>query len=200
MEWNWQEILEFWFGELNDHDDYPLEKSKLWFRKDDSMDEHIRDRFSASMDRVATYPLETFLSEPRRALAAILLFDQFTRNSFRDTPDAYDYDRDALEITRKGIDATVDQSLRLIERAFFYMPLMHAEIKSVQKLSLRKYKDIVAEATPRFKPHAENFYKYAEMHADIVLRFGRFPHRNGILGRKSSDEEEAFLRLPGSSF
>lgn len=130
----------------------------------------------------------------------ILLTDQFPRSIYRDSPRAFAYDAKALAWSLDGVQERVDLKLRSIERVFFYLPLEHAESLQYQEQSVKHFRELLDEVGPDLKPIFQSYLDYAVRHRDIIARFGRFPHRNKILGRKSTPEELAFLALPGSSF
>ena len=133
-------------------------------------------------------------------LALIVLTDQFPRNMYRDTPAAFAFDALARRWCHEGIEAEADRALRPIERVFFYLPLEHSESLADQDLSLSVFRELALEAAPAMRESFDNFASYAVRHHAVIARFGRFPHRNAILGRASTPEEAAFLLTPGSSF
>lgn len=195
-----QAVLDYWFGELTDDHD-PGTRGSIWWRKDPAVDAEIRERFGADFDRAVAGELDGWASEPRTCLALVILLDQFSRNLFRDDPRAWANDPKAQAITEAAIDRGLDRALAVVERQFLYMPLMHAE--DVERV--RRHCDLadacVAEV-PEERKHAafEGWIKAARQHLAIVERFGRYPHRNAVLGRTSTNEELAFLKEPGSSF
>jgi len=136
----------------------------------------------------------------RGRLAHVLVLDQLSRNMHRDTPDMYRLDDEAQDLVLEGIERGADRALLPLESWFFYMPLMHAESVALQRMCVRLFARLRAEARPADAGMFEDTLDYARQHAVIVERFGRFPHRNQILGRESTEEERAFLEQPGSSF
>jgi uncharacterized protein (DUF924 family) len=174
------DVLGFWFGQ-------PPER---WFRKDPVFDQEIRARFTALHGELGLGEHDDWLATPRGRLAAIIVLDQFSRNMFRDTPGMFDSDARALAIALEGLARGDDRALGDAERQFFYMPLMHAEDLACQDRCV----ELFAAAGNA------NALRFAELHRDIVRRFGRFPHRNALLGRSSTPEEVEFLTQPGSSF
>ena len=130
----------------------------------------------------------------------IILGDQFSRNMYRDTPNAFAADTIAVNLTLEGIETGVDRQLRMVERVFFCMPCMHSESREIQKRSIEVFSDLVDEASDEDRSIYHGNLKFARQHQDIIEKFGRFPHRNEILGRESTAEEQAFLKTPGSSF
>ena len=141
-------------------------------------------------------------AHPGGILALIVLLDQFSRNIYRDTPRAFSQDALALKTALKGMERGHDETLHPIERTFYYMPLMHSEDIGIQKISLDIYArlEMSCSGPPELREVLRNSREYAEKHAEIVARFGRYPHRNEILGRESTEEEIKFLEEPGSSF
>lgn len=176
-----EEVLKFWFEELG---------REAWFQKSDATDELIRSRFLKLHERIAGESAEAALTSPRRALATIILLDQFPRNMFRGTARAFATDNKALEVARGAVERGLDKVLDKDGRAFMYLPFEHSEDLGDQE-----------RAVELFTPLGDDEYtRYAIAHRDIIARFGRFPHRNAILGRPSTPEEEEFLKQPGSSF
>ena len=183
-----RDILDFWFGPP------PHAARAEWFRKDPAFDAMIVARFGAAIEAAVSGAFRDWRSEPRAALALVLLLDQFARNAFRDTPRAFAGDGEALATTIDIVDAGLDRALDTYERWFLYMPLEHAEDPAMQQRSIALFARL-AHDTGDPAP-----LEWAEKHAAIVRRFGRYPHRNSILGRASTPEEIAFLQEPGSRF
>lgn len=195
-------ILNFLFGNLKEGDVPPEELSRMWWAKDEKTDEYIRTNFESDIADAKEGRLHEWEKTPRGTLALIVLLDQFLRNMYRDTPGAFSRDRQALEIAVSGIEKGFDKELHPIERVFFYMPLMHSEDIDMQKRSIALYSALErgftspAELAEMLSTNSE----YARRHYAIIERFGRYPHRNKILGRESTPEEVEFLKQPGSSF
>jgi uncharacterized protein (DUF924 family) len=179
-------ILDFWFGPL------PHQAREIWFRKDAAFDEAIRARFGMAVEAAlaGSRPADT----PRAALASVVLLDQFTRNIFRDTPRAFAGDVHALAVAEAAVTAGFDHELDGHERSFLYLPFEHSEDPAMQERSLALFGELARE-TGLTAP-----LEWAEKHAAVIRRFGRYPHRNAILGRVSTAEEMAFLAEPGSRF
>jgi uncharacterized protein (DUF924 family) len=178
-----REVLAFWFGPAD-------ERRPEWFRKDDAFDAQIRERFGAQVEQALAGALREWADSTDGALARVLLLDQFTRNIFRGKPRAFAGDALALEAARAIVVHGHDMQLSPLRRVFVYLPYEHAEDRAVQHESLRLFE---ALGDP-------DFLDYARRHAALVERFGRFPHRNAILGRASTPEEIEFLKQPGSGF
>lgn len=192
--------LSFWFGDLSADDAVPPERSRLWFGGLKETDELLRTEFSEDVSRAAGGEYDTWTATPRGTLALILLLDQFPRNIFRKTARAFATDKQALAICLAGIESEFDRQLAIFERAFFYLPMEHSEDLEMQKLSVAAFENLVTESSPAQRSMAESYHDYAVRHHVIIERFGRFPHRNDILGRVSTVEEIEFLKQPGSSF
>lgn len=169
------DVLGFWFEVL---------KEKDWFRGSDKVDQICRERFGETYAELKEHPPAPDSADARTLLAAVLVLDQFPRNMFRKTSDAYATDANALTLARYAVASGKDQALPEMQRHFLYMPFMHSEDSSAQAESLRLFT----------KLGIENALQYARHHHDIVARFGRFPHRNAILGRVSTPEEMEFLK------
>lgn len=195
-----ERILDFWFDELSGAEGIPPERLRLWFGGREETDSEVRDRFGADLQKALQGEYDHWSLNPRGALALIILLDQFPRHIYRNTSRAYACDHRALDLCRTGMAQGQDRSLSIIERAFFYLPLEHAEDARMQELSVRAFEELLAESPEGTKEVCESFLDYAVRHRKIIERFGRFPHRNAALSRRSTAEEEAFLKEPGSSF
>jgi uncharacterized protein (DUF924 family) len=188
-----RDVLDFWFGDptSSTHGSNRVE----WFRKDPAFDASIRARFGALIERGLRGELEAWAATPLGALAQVIVLDQFTRNVFRGTPRAFAGDARALNAARAMVGSRQDDELPPFQRAFVYLPFEHAEGIDMQHEAVRLYTRLVA-----LDPAQAGGLDYAERHRDIIERFGRFPHRNDILGRQSTAEEIEFLKKPGSGF
>ncbi len=194
------EILHFWFGSDKAK---PLSRAAIWFSATPAVDEEIKVRFEGLHHQAAKGALNNWLNYPQSCLAYIILLDQFSRNMYRNTPLAFSQDNLALQACLHGKEHKLDKDLTLIQRQFFYMPLEHAEDIHSQKLCLALMKQLVNEAQayePEMLDAMTQGFEYAKRHYDIILNFGRFPHRNDILERESTQEEIVFLSLPNSKF
>ncbi|MFA9460065.1 DUF924 family protein [Thiohalorhabdus methylotrophus] len=177
-----EQVLAFWFAEL---------RPEQWFRRDPEVDAAIRRRFADLYARTAEQGGGRWMEAPRSALAAVLVLDQFPRNLFRDDPRAYTTDPLALDLAERAVAQGFDRELDPPEqRAFLYMPLQHSEDPGKQARSV----DLFATLGDG------EFLDFARRHKAVIDRFGRFPHRNAVLGRASTPAEEEFLRQPGSAF
>ena len=186
-------VLDFWFGAPDDPDHgRPRE---AWFRKDDAYDAAIRARFGALVERAIDGALAHWRRTPLEALAEIVVLDQFPRNAVRGTPRAFAGDRRALAAARALVAGGGDRTLLAVHRQFAYLPFEHAEDRAAQAESMRLFRGLAAE-----HPECAGLVEWADKHRVIVERFGRFPHRNLVLGRVSTAEEIEFLKGPGSGF
>lgn len=181
------EVLDFWFGAPNSRE--RGRPRKAWFQKSEPFDAETRRRFLITWERAASGKLEAWQATPLASLALIVTLDQFPRNMFRGTARAFSSDFRALATARNMIGREFDRLLSPVERSFVYLPFEHAEDLAAQRRSLARIHALDPE-------HME----YARRHYEIIARFGRFPHRNSILGRESTPEEIEFLKQPGSSF
>jgi uncharacterized protein (DUF924 family) len=189
-----QEVLDFWFLAPNDPR-YGSQRAE-WFRKDDAFDAAIRERFAALAEQAVAGGLREWDQKgPLGTLARILVLDQFTRNAYRGTPDAFAGDPLALAAALQLADSGDDQDLLPVQRAFAYMPFEHAEDAAMQERAVALFTRLAA-----LNPDYEGMLDYAHRHRGVIARFGRFPHRNAILGRASTPEELDYLRQPGSGF
>ncbi len=183
-----REILEFWFGPP------PHAPRAEWFRKDTAFDATIADRFGAAIESAIGGAFREWCSDAHGALARVVLLDQFTRNAYRGTARAFAGDAEALATAIGSVDQGLDRTLDRYERAFLYLPFEHSEDRRIQDRSIALFTELASETGDRVA------LDWAEKHAVIVRRFGRYPHRNAVLGRASTPEEIAFLQEPGSSF
>lgn len=194
------EILQFWFGSSADDAAVIAEKSRLWWSKDPAVDAECRARFLYLVEAAGQGRLEQWSSSARGRLALILLADQYPRNIFRGMARAYAFDPAAHTRCVEGLALGSDRELRPIQRVFFYLPLEHSESLEDQDRAVALYEELAAAAPIEQKAAFDDFHRYAMLHRDIIVRFGRFPHRNALLSRTSTPEEITFLATPGSSF
>jgi uncharacterized protein (DUF924 family) len=185
-----REVLDFWFGG-EDEPGYG-EFREAWFRKDPEFDRLVRDRFEALYEAAAAGDLDDWKEAARSCLALVIVLDQFPRNMFRGDPRSYATDRKAQETAEHAVDRALDRELPEFQRMFLYMPFMHSENLEHQRRSVELFKGLGGSET--------DSSSYAVRHMEIIERFGRFPHRNEILGRQTTPEEAEFLTQPGSSF
>lgn len=178
---NSDDIIKFWFTEIT---------PKEWFVKDCSFDQMIIDRFSFVHQAAVQGELHSWRTTAEGSLAEIIILDQFSRNMFRDTPLAFAYDNVALVLAQRAVELALDQSLPAEKRTFVYMPYMHSESALIHEQAVKLFD----------QPGLENNLQFEYRHKEIIDRYGRYPHRNAILGRTSTTDELDFLESPGSSF
>jgi uncharacterized protein (DUF924 family) len=203
---HFQDVLQFWFGPRPYTAASVRQHSRLWFGDPEApelvpqTDELIRERFEALMQAAESGELAAWESSPRRRLALILLFDQFSRNFYRGTARAFAQDHRALSLAVSGMQSGADATLDPVERIFHYMPLMHAEALDVQQESVAAFRRLLEEAPDELHRIFEGCLESAEQHRDLIARFQRFPHRNAALGRTSTAEENAWLAADDEHF
>ncbi|HHQ4676085.1 TPA: DUF924 family protein [Aeromonas veronii] len=197
----WQPLLALWFGDEADDVLQATRQAPLWWGKSSETDALLASRFGELAEAAAKGSLAHWADAPCGRLALILLLDQLPRNIHRGTPAAFAQDPLARDLCLKGLSIGADKSLSPLERVFFYLPLEHAESREQQARSVALFEALAAEqaGTPAQATFA-GFADFARRHQVIIERFGRFPHRNDILGRTSTPEEAAFLQQPGSGF
>ena len=188
-----EEILTFWFDEIRDEPAYFEEYAPRWFVQNADFDRQIVQRFQTDHELAAQGQLTHWTETARGGLALVLVLDQFPRNMFRNDPRAFATDPLARQIAEQMIATGLDQQLRLIERYFVYVPFMHSENRAHQQRSVMLFQQLAEE-------RAYFDTSYAVRHREVIDRFGRFPHRNTVLGRVSTPEELEFLKQFGSSF
>ena len=185
-------VLDFWFGARGSPERGRARKA--WFRTDPAFDDEIRRRFGGAVETALTGGYAEWSASAQGAVALVLLLDQFTRNLFRGTPRAFEGDASALAASEDAVSRGLDRELGFYERWFLYMPFEHAESVPAQQRSLALFGALSKDMQD------DDSLVWARKHAGVVFRFGRYPHRNAVLGRPSTPEEEAFLREPGSRF
>jgi uncharacterized protein (DUF924 family) len=186
------DVLAFWFG--REGEPGYGEFSDRWFRKDEAFDREVADRFGDLYERAAAGELDAWREEAEGCLALVIVLDQFPRNMFRGDARTHATDGEALAAAKYAIERALDRELPAFQKMFLYMPFMHTESVEDQRRSVELFEGLAAE------PGGPDVVEYAVGHRDIVERFGRFPHRNAILGRETTPEEAEFLTQPGSSF
>ncbi|CAI8993581.1 Transmembrane protein [Pseudomonas chlororaphis] len=196
----WQPLLDWWFGSAEKPADIVAEKGKLWFGKRDSQDLEARERFGDLVEQALAGGLTEWAQRPQGWLALVLLLDQLPRMLYRETPKSFAGDLRAQALVAQGIAAGFDRQLPAMQRSFIYLVFEHCENLAVQNEAISRFAALHDEQPPEDRSVFADQLDYAERHQKIIARFGRFPHRNRILGRESTPEELAFLREPGSSF
>ena len=194
------DVLRFWFGT------HPLDEATLlamqpqWFRKSDEFDAQIRARFASAIEAALTGQLDGWAAQPEGRLALLVLLDQFTRNAFRGQPRSFAGDARALALALQGIEQGHDRAVPPVARLFCYLPLEHAEDATLQAQGVALFARLLEEAAPAQRDFFAGTLDFARKHQDVIARFGRFPHRNAILGRASTAQEAAYLAQPGAGF
>ena len=193
-------ILSFWFKEHELSAPQIDRRMDIWFGEDAAFDQDIATRFGDDIERASQGRLNHWAAEPRGRLALILLIDQFRRNIHRNTASAFSHDRLALKLCVEGAMAKKDKGLTPIQKVFFYMPLQHAESAKVQAKSVELFNKLAESVSPTFQETFLTVAQFAELHKDIIDQFGRFPHRNKLLGRDNTPEEDEYLAGDGPDF
>ncbi|TLU65133.1 DUF924 domain-containing protein [Thalassotalea litorea] len=189
-----ESVLHFWFSELS-NELSPKSQAELWYAATVQQDKEIEDKFAYLIERAGSEQLSDWQNTPKGSLALIILLDQMPRNIHRGSAQAFAYDALALQYCLDGIDKGHDQSLCLIERCFYYHPLEHSESLTMQNLCLLKFNELEDEYfLDEHIKVIQNSLQFAKEHADIIAKFGHFPHRNKVLKRKSSAEEMEYLK------
>jgi uncharacterized protein (DUF924 family) len=194
-------VRDYWFGAQPLTPQALGRRMEFWFgAESEGHDAEIRARFGALLERAAAGRLAGWADGPRRRLSLILLLDQFPRNMFRGTARAFDYDAQALALSLSGMQSAADGALDFAERLFFYMPLQHAESEDAQDESVAAFRRLRGEVPPELDAIFADALRYAEHHRSVIERFGRFPHRNAVLGRPSTPKEKEWLAAGGATF
>ncbi len=183
-----QRVIAFWFADPGAPGSG--QARPIWFEEDPAFDEEVRARFTRDLERAAAGELDRLTATPEGCLALVILIDQFPRNMFRGTPKAFETDAKAREVANSALARDCDRRLTPVRRQFLYMPFQHSESLADQDRSVALFRALGDQQS----------LDYALRHRDAIARFGRFPHRNAVLGRASTPEERAFLARPDSSF
>ena len=196
----WLPLLQWWFGTADNPNEVAAQQGGLWFGKRDSQDREARERFADLVDQALAGGLTEWTQRPEGWLALVLLLDQLPRMIYRDTPAAFSGDPRAQTLVAQGIAADFDRQLPAIQRVFIYLVFEHCEHLAVQNEAVSRFADLLAEQPQAQRGVFADNLDYAERHQKIIARFGRFPHRNAILGRESTPEEVAFFCFSLSRF
>lgn len=196
-----EQVLDYWFGACGADGTLDRAKQKMWFGTGNKFDAEIRKRFGKLHRRAVRGELDAeWAAIPRGRAALIVVLDQFSRHIHRNTRTAFEQDPAAQRLAAAGVESGADRELIAAQRAFFYLPFEHAEDLKLQQAGVRLFRRLATEVAPGWRGEYESFADYCSHHRDIIERFGRFPHRNKVLGRVSTPEELEFLEQPGSSF
>jgi len=199
-------VLDFWFGKDSEQtqprsaQDISKQQSKLWWSKNETIDADIQQRFEPTLKALLTGNYPSWFETPQGRLAAIIVLDQFSRNMYRNNAQAFTQDSLALHWALEGIRKGDDKKLTPLQKVFFYLPLEHCEQLNMQNLAIEKFEQLASDAPASFADLAHGFVSYAHQHQEVIARFSRFPHRNRLLNRTSTTEEETYLAQPGSGF
>ncbi len=193
-------ILEFWFRAQELSAPQIDRRMDIWFGEDEVFDLECKKNFADDVENASEGKLDHWAHKPLGRLALILVLDQFRRNIYRNTAEAFSKDIVALKLCVEGAMAKKDQGLTPIQRAFFYMPLQHAESAKVQAKSVELFTKLAEAVSPTYRQTFETMTQFAELHRDIIEQFGRFPHRNQLLNRKNTAEEDEYLSIDGLDF
>lgn len=196
----WQPLLEWWFGSAESPSEVAKAQGTLWFGKKKSQDRDARERFAGQVEQALTGGLSDWAENPQGWLALVLLLDQLPRMIYRDTPKAFAGDQRAQTWVEHGLKLGRDQHLLPIQRAFIYLVLEHAEQVEMQDQAVAHLTELLNLQPATDREVFADQLDYAKKHQRVIARFSRFPHRNEILGRTSTAEELAFLKMPGSRF
>ncbi len=188
-----ESILTFWFQEHSLSAPQIDRRMDVWFGEDETFDREISEQFADDVEKASNGLLDHWAAQPRGRLALILLLDQFRRNIHRNTADAFAKDKLALKLCVEGAMQKKDEGLTPIQRVFFYMPLQHAESRKVQAKSIALFNRLAEAVSPTYRETFLTIAQFAELHHDIIDQFGRFPHRNRLLGRQNTDAENEYL-------
>ena len=188
------QILDFWFGNVGFADLPTSDRTNLWFGENETVKKQMVERFYPEYQLAISDELNDWAHTPRGRLALIILYDQFSRYLHHHSPEAFAFDKKALDLCEEGLREKMDQSLTLIERVFFYMPLVHSEDGHIQEQSIRLYQDLVVLSMTETTQIYQLFLAYAYAHFRVIKEFGRFPQRNTVLGRSSTEAELTFLK------
>jgi len=193
-------ILSFWFKEQALSAPQIDRRMDIWFGEDPVFDREIEEAFADDVERASEGKLDHWAADPHGRLALIILIDQFRRNIYRNSAEAFSKDRLALKLCVEGAMEKKDKSLTPIQRVFFYMPLQHAESAKVQAKAVELYNRLAESVSPTYQETFLTVAQFAELHKDIIDQFGRFPHRNKLLGRENTSEEDEYLASDSPDF
>ena len=195
-----EELVELWFADATESGAALDAQCRMWFDGSSGVDAWLRQRFGHLLERADRGELRAWTERPRSCLALVIALDQLPRHLFRGMPRAFAYDAMALEVARSALERRFDRSLHPVQAAFLYLPLEHAEDPAMQDRSVQLFRSLVARGEPEIRPTLELFASYAERHRAVIQRFGRFPHRNRLLGRRPTGAEERYLADGGETF
>ena len=194
-----RDVHAYWFGTLSGPDDLPRDKMEMWFTQSDATDEDIRQRFGRYIAPAAEASLDLATLTREEAVGLVVLLDQFPRNIFRTSGESFAYDARAREVAGELIGLGPRRYFH-IERVFIALPFEHSELVDDQDYSVLIFAELAVSAAPALKTYCRNTLDFATKHRDLIRKFGRFPHRNVLLGRTSTPDEAAFLAEHGRGY
>ena len=188
-----RDVLSFWFEDAAKSPEALRRRGAVWFHSDPAFDRECAARFAATLEDAARGGLDDWAGTPQGRLALVIVLDQMPRNIHRGSPAAFMHDGEAAAHCMAAIGSGQDRLLDPVERIFLYMPLQHAEDPDLQRRSVEQFESLASEVGDAWRDYFSENVRYARLHHDIIERFGRFPHRNRILGRESTEEELRYL-------
>ena len=189
-----EQVLHYWFDDAERDIERLHERSKIWYSISTERDEEIKRKFGTLLQEIATGQRQEWLQTSSGVLALVLVLDQFTRQIYRKKPEAFAHDAQAIAITYSGISRGLDQEMSVPGRLFFYHPLQHSEKLKDQEFGVQIVRNLLSHCDEKWHAYVDESIRYFEEHYETVRRFGRFPHRNEVLDRRSTAEELEFLR------
>lgn len=196
----YQKILEYWFGELDEHGRADESRFKLWFGKSEETDQYLTENYTELLESAKRGELDAWKENAEGLVAFIVLLDQFSRNIYRDTAEMYAADEQVLNAAKHGVETGMDKEMPISHKVVTYMPFMHSENLEDQEQCIELFKNLQNEVPEAVKESVQGNIDYAIKHRDVVKEYGRFPHRNQILGRESTDKEKEYLSNPDAGF
>ena len=187
------ELLDFWFADARDDEAAMRARTETWFRMSEAFDDECRARYADRLEQASRGELDDWAGTARGRLALIILLDQLSRNIHRRRAEAFAGDARAVALCREGMQLGMDRELAPVERQFFYIPLQHAEDLESQDLGIDAFTRLAQDADASLRDHYARSVKFTHEHRDVISRFGRFPHRNEVLGRESTPQEREYL-------
>ena len=195
-----QEVIDYWLGDAETDPSAARDRSKLWYGSSTEIDNQIRQKFGAALALAERGQLQQWQESPSGQLALVILLDQFSRNLYRGSKDAWQNDVRALELASSCVENNDHLNLSNIARVFLYHPYHHAESSITQEKAVLLLDELYENASPEWRPSLKRFAEFTRSHSEIVRRFGRFPHRNKLLGRLSTAEEDEYLKENSSTY
>jgi uncharacterized protein (DUF924 family) len=195
-----EDVHRFWFADALNDPQAAKARGDIWFRSSRQFDEEIRERFGPTLAAAGRAELSAWERAPRTCVSLVIVLDQFPRNAYRNTAQAFEYDPLALTVTQRAVANSFLDGLSVPERAFLLMPYQHVEDEGMQREGVRLFERLALEAPPEWRAFAENTLQFARQHLEIIERFGRFPYRNAVLARSSTPAEREYLDSKPETF